>query len=57
MYTVKPAQAVTSIKQSPVLKGDFFFSFCHRKFHINRTSFKRSPVLEDHFFFFPKVTS
>ena len=24
MYTVKLAQAVTSIKQSPVLKGDFF---------------------------------
>ena len=24
MYTVKHAQAVTSIKQSPVLKGDFF---------------------------------
>jgi hypothetical protein len=24
MYTVKPAQAVTSIKQSPVLKDDFF---------------------------------
>jgi len=25
IYTVKPAHVVTSIKQSPVLKGHFFF--------------------------------
>jgi hypothetical protein len=41
--TVKPAHAVISIKQSPVLKGHFFLS-CHRKFHMNWTSFKRSPI-------------
>ena len=44
LNTVKPAHAVTSIKQSPVLKVTFFFS-CHRTFHVNWTSFKRSPVL------------
>ena len=33
-YTFKPAHTVTSIKQSPVLKGHFFLS-CHRKFHLN----------------------
>jgi hypothetical protein len=32
--TVKPAHAVTSIKQSPVLKGHLFLS-CHRKFCMN----------------------
>jgi hypothetical protein len=31
--TVKPAHVVTSIKQSPVLKGHFFLS-SHRKFHM-----------------------
>ena len=33
-YTVKPAHVVTSIKQSPVLKGHIFLS-CHRTFHMN----------------------
>ena len=32
--TVKPAHAVTSIKQPPVLKGHIFL-YCHRKFHLN----------------------
>ena len=50
------ALAVTSIKQSPVLKGHLFLS-CHRTFHMNWTSFKRPPVLYDHFSFFPSVTS
>jgi len=44
MYTVKPAHAVTSIKQSPVFKGHLFLSH-HRNFHMNLTSFKMSPVL------------
>ena len=43
-YIVKPAFAVTSIKQSSVLKGHFFL-YCHRKFHMNWISFKRSSVL------------
>ena len=43
-YTVKPIHAVTSIKQSPVLKGHLFL-FCRRTFKMNWTSFKRSPVL------------
>ena len=43
LYTFKPPHVVTSIKQSPVLKGNFFLS-CHRNFHMNLTSFKRSPV-------------
>jgi hypothetical protein len=34
LCTVKPAQAVTSIKQSPVLRGHLFLS-CDRKFHMN----------------------
>jgi hypothetical protein len=33
-YTVKPANAVTSIKHSLVLKDTFFFS-CHAKYHMN----------------------
>jgi len=41
---VKPAQGVTSIKQSPVLRGHFLS--CHRTFHMNSTSFKMSPVLK-----------
>jgi hypothetical protein len=41
---VKPAHAVTTIKQSPVFKGYIFLS-CHRKFHMNWTPFKTSPVL------------
>jgi len=32
--TVKPAHAVTSIKQSSVLKGHLFLS-CHGKFYMN----------------------
>jgi len=32
--TVKPADEVTSIKQSPVLKGHHFLA-SHRKFHMN----------------------
>jgi hypothetical protein len=52
-YTVKPAYMVTSIKQSPVLKG--LFLSCLRKFHISWTSFKRSPVLKDHFLFVLKA--
>ena len=32
--TVKPALAITSIKQSHVLKGHLFLS-CHGKFHMN----------------------
>ena len=54
--TVKPAHEVTSIKQSPVLKGHLFL-VKSLKFHMNCTSFKRSPVLKDHFFFVTKVTS
>ena len=34
LTTIKPVHVVTSIKQSPLLKG-----------HMNRSSFKRSPVL------------
>ena len=34
IYTVKPAHAVTSIKQSPVLKVTFFLS-CNRTIHMN----------------------
>ena len=41
IYTVKPALVVTSINQSPVLKGDFFFV----------TSINQSPVLKGDFFF------
>ena len=52
--TVKPAYVVTSIKQSPVLKGNLSR---HRTFHMNLTSFKRSPVLKVHYFISPKVTS
>jgi len=33
IYTVKPAHAVTSIKQSPVFKGDLSLS-CHGEFHM-----------------------
>ena len=40
---------VTSIKQSPVLKGHLFLSY-HEKIHMNWTSFKRSPILKDQFF-------
>ena len=39
----KPSNEVTSIKQSPVLKGHLFL-YCHRKFHMNCTSFKWSLV-------------
>jgi hypothetical protein len=39
---VIPAQAVTSIKQSPVLKVTFLLS-SNRKFHMNWTFIKRSP--------------
>jgi hypothetical protein len=31
--TVKPANSVTSVGQSPVFKGNFFLP-CHRKFHM-----------------------
>ena len=54
--TVKPAHAVTSIKQSPVLNVTFFLS-CHRKFHMNLTSFKRSPFLQGRLFIVPRVIS
>ena len=47
---VKPAHTVTSIMQSPVLKGPFVMS-CHRRFHMNWNSFKRRSL--DHFFFVP----
>jgi len=50
LNAVKPAHAVTSIKQSLVLKG-------HNKFPMNWTSFRRSPVLQRHFFYAPKLTS
>jgi hypothetical protein len=33
--TVKPAHAVTSIKQSPELNGHLFLVLCDRKFHMN----------------------
>jgi hypothetical protein len=47
MYS-KPAHAVTSIKQSPVLKGHLSWLVIENK---------RSPVLEDLIFFVPNVTS
>ena len=31
----KTSHEVTSIKQSPVLKGQQFFLSCHRIFHMN----------------------
>jgi len=34
VYTVKPVHAVTSIKQSPVLKVQLFLC-CHRKFQMH----------------------
>ena len=34
IYTVKPVHVVTSIKQTPALKGNFILSF-HKKFHMN----------------------
>ena len=43
--TLKPVYVIiTSVKQSPVLKGDIFLS-CHRNFHMNRICIKRSLVL------------
>ena len=54
-HIVKSAHNVTSIKQSPVLKGHLFLVL-HRKFHLNLTFFKRSSVLKGHFLFVPKVT-
>jgi hypothetical protein len=42
--TVKPAHAVTSIKQPPALKGHLYCLSCHRTFHMNWTSFERSLV-------------
>jgi hypothetical protein len=54
--TVKPTHAVTSIKQSPVLKGHPFLS-CHRKFLMHWSSFERSPVFKDQFFFVLKMTT
>jgi hypothetical protein len=41
---VKPARAVTSIKQSLLLKDHIFLS-CHRKSYMNLTTFKKLPVL------------
>ena len=55
IYTVKPAYLNTSIKQSPVLKGLFFFLSWYRKYELNLL--KRLPVLKGHFFFVRKVTS
>lgn len=54
--TVKPANVVTPIKESPVLRSHLLLS-CLRKFDMTLTSFKRSPVLEDHVFMVPKVAS
>jgi hypothetical protein len=55
-YTVKSAHAVTSIKQSPVLKGHLFL-FPSWKISYELNLFKRSPVLKERFVFVPKVTS
>jgi hypothetical protein len=41
-YTVKPAQVVTSFKQSPVLKGQIIENF------ISNDPLKRPPVLKGH---------
>jgi hypothetical protein len=50
-YTVKPADAITSIKQLP------FTCPVMENFHMNLTSFNRSPLLKDHSFFVPHVAS
>ena len=50
---VKPAHSVTSIKQSPVLKGHIFHVLSQNISY----ELKRSPVIKDHFFFVQWVTS
>ena len=57
IYTVKPAHEVTSIKQSPVLKGHLFLLLSQKVSCELRTFYKISPVLKELFFFLPKVTS
>ena len=48
LYTVKPAQVITSIKQSPVLKGHIFLVMS-QKIPYQLNLFKRPPVLKGHF--------
>ena len=48
--TVNPANEVTSIKQSLVLKGHIFLVLSEKiSYEVNL--FKRSHVIKDHFFF------